>query len=167
MRHRRQRGSALVMTVIVVLVITVIGVGVINFASREVAGAYAGARRAALVSCAESARQLLLSKFHAVGLTPTAIQALNVPLDGPASSATTLAVGGHVDDPNVQVNQVVFLPDNAFGPTARVRDITNIISVTGQGGRPIRVIAHCVDHGDGTATGGRQLEIEFGVRFGL
>jgi hypothetical protein len=168
MTRSEERGSALVMTVIVVLVITVIGVGVINFASREVAGAYAGARRQALVACAESARQLLVSKFHAVGLTPTSIQALNVPLDTTStSSAKTLAVGGHVDDTSVQVNQVVFLPETAFGPTSRIRDITNIVSVTGQGGRPLRVVVHCVDHGDGTATGGRQLEIEFGVRFGL
>ncbi len=163
----RDRGSALVMTVVVVLVVTIIGVGVINFASRDVAGAYAGARRQALVACAESARQLLISKFHAVGLAPTSLQALNVPLDGQLGSAQTLAIGGHVDELNVQVSQVLLLPDTAFGPTTRVRDLTNIVSVTGQGGRPLRVVVHCVDHGDGTATGGRQLEIEFGVRFGL
>ena len=80
----RERGSALVMTVVVVMVITIIAVGVVNFASREVSGAYAGARRQALVSCADSARQLLVSKLHAVGMNPTSIQALNVPLDATA-----------------------------------------------------------------------------------
>jgi hypothetical protein len=165
-----QRGSALLMAVIVVLVITVLGVGIIRFASREVAGSTAGARHQALVACAEAGRRLLASQFHAVGVTPTSLQALNVPLDGPAGQAATFAVGGHInDDPNVnvQVNQVVFLPDNSFGPSNRVRDLTNVISLAGQGGRPLKVVVHCQDHGDGTPTSGRQLEVEFGVRFGL
>lgn len=167
---RTQRGSALVMAVIVVLVITVLGVGIIRFASREVAGSTAGARYQALVACADAGRRLLTSQFHAVGLSPTQLNALNVPLDGPAAQARTFAVGGHInDDPavNVQVNQVVFLPDNSFGPSNRVRDLSNVISLAGQGGRPLKVVVHCQDHGDGTPTSGRQLEVEFGVRFGL
>jgi hypothetical protein len=68
---------------------------------------------------------------------------------------------------NVQVNQVVFLPENSFGPSNRVRDLTNVISLAGQGGRPLKIVVHCQDHGDGTPTSGRQLEVEFGVRFGL
>ena len=63
------RGTSLVTAMIIVLVITLIGVG-ISFASREVVGSPAGARRQALVSCPESARKLLLSRFHAVGLAP-------------------------------------------------------------------------------------------------
>ncbi len=62
---------------------------------------------------------------------------------------------------------MVFLPDNAFGPSNRVRDLSNVISLAGQGGKPIKVMVHCIDHGDGTPTGGRQLEVEFGVRFGI
>jgi hypothetical protein len=173
MDPRSQRGSALVMAVIVVLVITVLGVGIIRFAAREVAGSTAGARHQALVACAEAGRRLLAGQFHAVGVTPTALQALNVPLDGPANQATMYAIGGHINDDlagagnPVQVNQVVFLPDNAFGPSNRVRDLSNVISLAGQGGRPLKVVVHCQDHGDGTATSGRQLEVEFGVRFGL
>jgi hypothetical protein len=161
MSRNPDRGSALLTAVIVVLVVTIIGVAIISFASREIAGATAGAQRQGLVSCAESARQLLLSRFHAVGLVPTALDPLNVTLDG--TSGRTAAVGGHVDQTGtaVQVSQVQFLPDNSFGPTSRTRDITNTISLIGQGGKPLRVIVHCVDGG------GRQLEVEFGVRFGL
>jgi len=167
MSRTQDRGSALVTAVVVVLIVTVIGVGIISFASREIVGATAGAQRQALVSCAESARNLLLSRFHSVGLVPTSLEALNVTLDG--TGGRTVAVGGHVDQPTstVQVSQVQFLPDNAFGPTSRTRDITNTISLIGQGGKPMRVVVHCVDRGDGTDTGGRQLEVEFGVRFGL
>jgi Tfp pilus assembly protein PilX len=170
------RGSALVTAVIVTLVVTVIAVGIINFASREVAGAAAGAQRQSLVSCAEAGRALLLSRFHAVGLQPTAFEAVNVPLDGPSTTSKVSLVGGHVDSPSnaVQVNQVVVLPANStgqFGSTAI--DLTNRLvgpagsAGSGGGGAPMRVIVHCIDHGDGTATGGRQLEVEFGVRFGL
>jgi hypothetical protein len=31
----------------------------------------------------------------------------------------------------------------------------------------VKVVVHCQDHGDGTPTSGRQLEVEFGVRYGL
>jgi type II secretory pathway pseudopilin PulG len=153
---------------VVILVVMAISVGIINYATRESAGANAGARRQALVSCAEAARQVLMSRFHALGLSPTSIEALNVPLDG--TGGTTLAVGGHIGEnpaTTVQVNQVTILPENAFGKSSSVRDITNIIPLTGQGGKPTKVIVHCVVNGDGTPTSGRQLEVEFGVRYGL
>lgn len=169
MTRTTQRGSALLMSVVVLLVITIIGVGIIRFASRETAGALAGARHQALVACADAGRKLLTSQFHAVGLAPTSLTALNVALDGTSGPVRTRAVGGHVDGAtaSVQVDQVVFLPDNAFGPSNRVRDLTNVISLAGQGGKPLRVLVHCQDGGDGTPTSGRQLEVEFGVRFGL
>jgi hypothetical protein len=146
-----QRGSALIIAVIVVLIVSVIGIGVLRFAYRETAGATAGAREQALVSCAESARQLLVSQFDALGLQP----------------ASTFAVGGHYGTAGVTVAQVSYLPDNAFGSTNRVRDLTNVIAVAGQGGRPLKVVVHCQAGGAGTPESGRQLEVEFGVRFGL
>ena len=177
--HRRaERGSALVLAIIVVLVVTVIGVGMIRIGTREMVGSIAGARRGAVVACAEAARQLLLSRFHALGMTPTSLEPLNVPVDD-AATGQVRAVGGHIgQDPGkpsaldptkteVEIAQVTQLPENAFGPTTSVRDLTNIIDRSGQGGRPLKVTVHCVDHGDGTPNGGRQLEIEFGVRFGL
>lgn len=169
MSIRSQRGSALIMSVVVVLAITVIGVGIIRFAGREVAGASAGARHEALVACAEAGRRLLASQFHAIGLTPTAIQAFNVSLDGSAGTRGTRAMGGHVDGAlsSIQLDQVVFLPDNAFGPSNRVRDLSNVISLAGQGGKPLRVLVHCQDGDTSAANTGRQLEVEFGVRFGL
>jgi len=169
MSRPSQRGSALLMSVMVVLVISIIGVGIIRFASREVAGATAGARHAALVACADAGRKVLTSQFRAVGLAPTALTALNQPLDGPAGQARTQAVGGHVGSAAsaIQVDQVVFLPDNAFGPSNRVRDLSNVISLAGQGGKPLRVLVHCQDGDLSTPASGRQLEVEFGVRFGL
>jgi hypothetical protein len=167
MKPNTRRGSALLLTVIIITIVTIIGVGVINYASRALAGAQAGVHEQALVSCAEAARQLLQSKFHALGVNPSSIQAINIPLDGPATSARTFAVGGHIDTQDITVDQVVTLPAVSTGPATLSRDLTNVVPLTGQGGKPLKVVVHCVDHGDGTPTGGRQLEVEFGIKFGL
>ncbi len=166
-----QHGSGLLLAMIVVLVITVVAVGTIRFAARELAGAYAARQQDALVACAEAGRQLLLSQFRSVGVAPTELQALNVGLDSP-TGGSTFAVGGHIDTSGVQVQQVTLLPPGSFGTTTRTqRDITNVL-FPGQaqlGGTPYRILVHCVDHAANRSdpTSGRQLEIEFGVRFGL
>jgi type II secretory pathway pseudopilin PulG len=164
MPARNQRGSALVMSVIVVLVIAIIGVAVVRFASREVAGATASRKTQALVACADAGRQVLLSQFKALGLSPVSLTALNLPLD-----ANTNVVGGHYGELGVQVTQVVNLPGTAFGPDpGTVQDISNRVMVTGGGGKPLKVIVHCQQGGiGGDPATGRQLEVEFGVRFGI
>jgi hypothetical protein len=172
-----QRGSALIIAVIVVLIVSVIGIGILRFAFRETAGATAGAREQALVACAESARQLLVSQFSAFGTPITSLTALNVPLDTTGAGAMTYAVGGHYGEggavtsgTGVTVTQVTYLPANAFGlaNNSGVRDITNVIrGSSSQGGAPTKVVVHCQTAGDGTPASGRQLEVEFGVRFGL
>jgi hypothetical protein len=164
-----QRGSALIIAVIVVLIVSVIGIGILRFAFRESAGATAGAREQALVSCADSARQLLISQFNALGLQPTSITALNVPLDTTGANSRVQAVGGHYDTSvtGVSVAQVTYLPESSFGASNRVRDLTNVIALAGQGGRPLKVVVHCQAGDTTSATSGRQLEVEFGVRFGL
>lgn len=156
-----ERGSALLTAVIAVLVITVIGIGMVRFAGREVVGAYAGAREQSMIACAEAARVQLLARFHALGFRPSQVQALNVPL-GTTGQGGQSAVGGHYDTPpgSITIDQVTYLPDAAFGPSSAVRNLSNMSSLIGQGGRPMKVIVHCQD-------GPRQLEVEFGIRFGL
>ncbi len=164
--NRADRGSALVLTMIVLVVVTMLAVAMIRFSARELAGATSARQNDALVSCAEAGRQLILSQFRASSVSPTSLVALNVPLGG--SSGLTRAVGGHVDS-NVQIDQVTVLPSATFGVQQNVvRDLTNIITGAAQlGGTPYRIIVHCQDHGDGTLTSGRQLEVEFGLRYGL
>jgi hypothetical protein len=171
MKILTQRGSGLLLAMIVVLVLTVVAVGVIRFSSRELAGAYAGRQEDSLVACAEAGRQLLLSQFRGLGVAPTSLQALNVGLDNPASGSTR-AVGGHVDTSGVQIQQVALLPPGSFGvETKNQRDLTNIVfpGRAALGGKPYRILVHCVDHATNPSdpTSGRQLEVEFGVRFGI
>jgi len=166
-----QRGSALLTAVVVVLVITVIGVGIVRFSARELAGAIATAQEQALVACAEAARQKLVAQFHALGFKPTSLEALSgTALGSTTGSGSTYAVGGHYDADygtdtgkvQIVVDQVSYLSDKAFGPTTSVQDLTNSVPLIGQGGKPVRVVVHCVD-----GASGRQLEMEFGIRFGL
>lgn len=163
---RRQRGMALITAVVVTLVVAVISVGVIRFASLEVAGAAAGARREALVACAEAGRQLLVSQFRRLGQT-LSVDALDLPLDAAAPPNRTRVVGGHVyQAANIQVSQITTLPATSVGPSRNVSDESNRLP-SSFGGKPTRVIVHCIDGGDGTATGGRQLEVEFTANMGI
>jgi len=176
--HHHQRGAALVLAIVAVLIVTVIGVGSLRIGTREVASATSGARRQALVACADAARQLLVSQMHVLGLAPTELGSLDLPLDGTASGRERV-VGGHInEDPGaasaadpaktqVQITQLVPLPENAFGPVTSVRSNENRVPGPTRGAKPFKVVAHCIDGYDGTPTGGRQLEVEFGVRFGL
>jgi hypothetical protein len=153
-------GSALLTAVIMVLVITVIGVGIIRFAGRESIGATASAKEQALVACAEAARLQLLSKIRALGFDPTQLSALNATL-GTTGTGSMTALGGHYDTPNtgIVLEQVNFLPAIAAGPQVQVVNQASKSS-NHHGPQPVKVIARCSDHG-------RQLEVEFGVLFGL
>jgi hypothetical protein len=147
----------------VVLVVAIIGVAVIRFASREVAGATSVRQHQALVACAEAGRQVILSQFKALGNAPVSLAPLGLSLD-----ASNTVVGGHFDTSGVQVSQVTYLPESSFGPDRGVvQDITNRIVGTGGGGRPVKVVVHCQQGGTGAANTGRQLEVEFGLRFGI
>lgn len=174
MNPRPQHGSGILLAMIVVFVVALIVAGVLRYTSRELAGATAGRQHDALVACAEGGRQLLMSQFRAIGIPPTQLQALNVPLDA-TTGGSTAAVGGHIDSTTVQIEQVTVLPMGSFGSERRnTRDITNIAfpNLSPLGGTPYRLVVHCVDHGakdpsTGVYKDGRQLEVEFGVRFGL
>jgi hypothetical protein len=154
MRRHGERGSALLISLVLVLVLSVIAVGLVRFAGVEVAGAQATRKHEAVVACAEAGRQLLLSRFHALGLQPLQLEALDVDLD--AAGDTTVRAG-HVDGLGAQV----VLSDPREGRSAPLGDITNVIpSPVAGGGVPYRTTVTCDDHG-------RRIEVEFGVRFGL
>ena len=165
---RNERGSALLMSMIVVLVIAAIGVAVIRFSSRELAGAVAGRKEAAVASCAEAARALLMSQWKLLGASGVNVQPLNVTLD---AASQTQAQGGHYgDDPSDSAHwnstaetwiknvQVIRLDPLTVGSSYQVNDITNRIGDTVQN---YSVVVHC------TQADGRQAEVEFAVQYGL
>lgn len=177
MKRRIERGSALVVSVVVVLIVSMLSVGLIRLATLETAGATAGAKREALSQCAEAAAHLLLSKFHVLGVTPTEINALNAPLDG--TSGVVWAVGGHLDSvtsgvADVSIAQVTPMAAKATGPAKTQADDSNTIHGTatlgGQGGGAgggVRAVVHCqMNPTPGDPASGRQLEVELGIVFG-
>ena len=159
MTHRSPRGSALLFTLLVTLAMLTIAVASIRFSALELSAATAGRRQQQLVSCAEAGRTLLLSKFKLLGAPVTEIATLDVALDD-----RTLLKAGHYDEVNVV--QVSPLPAWSAGPT-KPSTANWRIQTDALGGTPYKVVVHCQVAGDGTPTSGRQLEVEFGIRFGL
>ncbi len=167
-RHQhQQRGNALVMSIIVVLVITVAGVGIIRFVSREMAGAHAGRKEAAIEACAEAARAMLMSRWKVLGTV--GIPPVDETLE---PSGPTKIKGGHYgDEPTPYYNeltqtwiknvQVMPLNPRTLGNAFQADDITNRI---GEAALPYRVVVHCVQ---GTDVNAREVEVEFGLRYGL
>jgi hypothetical protein len=165
-----ERGSTLVIAVIVVLIMAVIGVGLVRFTQRETAGALAGQRTDAVAACAAAAQKLLLSRFHLLGVQPTDLTVLDVRLDG--ASGTLRAIGGHIgadpSQPVTTIRQVETMPAGGMVRQGVMSDATNFSSSMGrEGGQPLKVTVHCQAGDLSSATSGRQLEIEFGVNFGL
>ncbi len=156
------------MAVIVVLVVTVAAVAVVNFASRDVAGSIAQRKEAAVTSCVEAGRSLLMSQWKLLGAHGVTVQPLNVLLDGASQSRVQ---GGHYgDDPSDSAHwnsgtqtwinnvQVIRLDPLTVGSSYRVSDLTNRV---GDAIQAYRVVVHC------TQADGRQAEVEFAVQYGL
>src|SRR3990172_168282 len=87
-----ERGNVLLMSVIVILAITVIGLAVVRYSSREVSAAIAGRKEAAVTACAEAARSLLMSQWKLLSAHGTSVAPLNVTLD---TASQTQIQGGH------------------------------------------------------------------------
>jgi type II secretory pathway pseudopilin PulG len=174
--RRNERGNALLMAVIVVLIITVFGLGVIRFASREVSGSVAGRREAAVEACAEAARALLMSQWKLMGTHDVGVAPLKIILE---NVYPTVVAGGHYgQDPTsstywtggstptwIQNVQVIPLNPLTVGSKYQSNDLTNRIA---DSVAPFRVVVHCVQ-GDPNSNppASRELELEFGVEYGL
>lgn len=167
MRLSNQRGSALILAIVVVLVGTVIGVAMMRFGAREVAGAGAAYRTELLRTCADMGRQVIAARFRPISSKPETIGALDEKLGG--GSQVTLLGGHYGSDPaKVQIEQVTVLPEAAFGPNPSGEgSLGNRTSTTPPGGQPLKVVVRCKVGGDDAPDSGRQLEVEFGLRFGI
>ncbi len=154
--RKAPRGSALLVVVIVLIVLSVLGVGMLRYGYREVVGATSASREQALVACTQAARQLLASRLSVLGQDPTLTAPLEVDL-----GARLRTAAGHYGDTNVAVSQIRALPPTTVGPVVAARDITNVIARTPITKQPYKAAVRCV-HANGT-----ELELEVGFRFGL
>lgn len=159
--HRRSRhaarGSALLLAIIIVAVLGIIGLAIVQRASSEGDAVAAKKLHDGSITCADAARDLLMSQFRAYGTSPVDMK-LNASL-GDRTMAT-----GHYD--NLNVTSVELVPDakqGTFGATDRAN---RILGEGAMGGQVYRMTVMCSSP---SPTGGvaRQSEVEYLVRFGL
>ena len=156
--RERPRGSALLTTMILLAVLMVIGIAAVSLSSQERANASAKARLDFATACANAAQAKIWSELadSGLGYLGTAVQISPVTLpDG------TVLTSGHYDADAgaVTVTNSVFAADcNGANPLAE-RDFTNTVVARTAGGRCYAIQARCID------PSGRQMEVEFGLRF--
>jgi hypothetical protein len=158
-RQRFQpRGSALLLVVIILGILAMVGLGIVSRASHEGDAVAAKRQYDKSVSCADAARDMLMGKFSAYGISPTELT-LNSRVED-----KTLA-SGHYD--NLAVKSVVATAGSSAQSTFGVSDVSNKIIRAGLGGQLYRMTVVC--SGPASVPGGalRQNEVEFLVRFGL
>jgi len=152
--HRQDRGSALVIAMILMVVLAVVGLAIVKRTTAEVDAVASKRHWDRSMTCAEGARQMLLSQFRAYG-----VQLQNLQLSktiGDQSYNT-----GHYDSFNVTtVGEAGGTPGGAVGSDAANR-ITKRSG--GLGGKGYRLNVVCRD--DAAPT--HQQEVEFLVNFGF
>jgi hypothetical protein len=152
-RTTKHRGSALIVAIILVAVMAVVGLALITRTSNEIDAVSAKRHYDVAVSCADGARQMLMSTFRTFGLPPTSLT-LDKTVD------TKRLASGHYDTFAVQS---VVAATGAASTLAGVYDIVNRTRGAQLGGQMYRMTVVCTDSASAT----RQSEVEFLVRFGL
>jgi Tfp pilus assembly protein PilX len=156
MAPKPNRGGALLNVLIVVGVLSIIGLAFLQRSGDD--GAASAAQRAATraSTCADAARELLLSQFRAYGTTPTQLT-LNTSINDQG------VFSGHYNQFAIKsVTAVSGVGSTGMG----VSDMSNRIARVGMGGQVYRMAVVCSSNKPGQ-TGTHQSEVEYLVRFGL
>jgi hypothetical protein len=152
--RQHDRGSALIVALILMMVLTVVGIALVNRTTREVDAVASKRHWDRAMSCAEGARQMLLSQFRAYGVNLTNLQLQKQVGDQQYAS-------GHYDSFNVtSVEEAGGTPGGGVGGNA-ANSITRRSG--GLGGKGYRLTVVCRDEGEAT----HQQEVEFLVNFGF
>ena len=168
--RRAQRGSVLLLAIILVVVLGLLASAAISFSRSELGAARTLRTGDELAACADVGRQYLLSKFRLFNMSPQSMS-VTTPSNAATGSGCTpgsFAVGqrcvmsGHIGD-NTTVVQAVRATATGDRSSKNARDLTNSGAGAGSlGGADYQVVVHCLD----TDTK-RETEVEFVVRFGL
>src|SRR6266446_4462201 len=73
-QQRHDRGSALIVSMILMIVLAVVGIALVNRTTREVDAVASKRHWDRSMSCAEGAREMLLSQFRAYGVNLVNLQ---------------------------------------------------------------------------------------------
>jgi hypothetical protein len=156
---RHERGSALIIAMILMVVLAVVGLAVVKRTTAEVDAVASKRHWDRAMSCAEGARQMLLSQFRAYGVQLANLQLSKTVGDQKYSS-------GHYDNFNVtSVSEAGGTPGGVVGSDAANR-ITRRSG--GLGGKGYRFTVVCSDTATiPTGQSTHQQEVEFLVNFGF
>lgn len=151
--RRHPRGAALVVTVVLVAAVTLFAVALVRRTQVSSEGASAVRHRFAASSCAEGAREMLLSRFRTFNVDVSELT-LDTTVAGRRYSS------GHFDE--FDVRSVTPLAGSNAIVQNHTMGVANRAVRVGLGGAPYRIVVVC-----GDSAGQRQTEVEFLVRFGL
>ena len=140
--RKHDKGSALIIAMILMIVLAVVGLAIVNRTTYEVDAVASKRHYDRAVACAEGARQMLLSQFRAYGVNLSSLQLQKTVGDQTYAS-------GHYDSFNITT----------------VGDAANRITKRsgGLGGKGYRFSVVCSD----SAAPTHQMEVEFLVNFGF
>lgn len=151
---RTERGSTLIVTVVLLAVLTIVAAGLVQRSETALESVNAVRHYDSSVSCADGARELLLSQFRAFNVDPASLS-----LD--TTIGNRRLVSGHYDQFGVKSVR----PLAGAGAIAQnsVMGMANKSAAVSLGGAPYVFTVVCTD-----STGvGRQTEVEFLIRFGI
>jgi hypothetical protein len=150
-RHR-ERGSILLVTLIIALALLALGIGVLGFGQHERAGGDSLRRREQLASCALAVRQYLGSQLR----FPSAPRVTNLDFTIPGGTTSIRLQGGHYGAVSVSS----FALNGTGGVYTRAQELSNNIAGA-SGSTTLTGGATCTD------ADGNQYEVEFTFGFGL
>ncbi len=152
--QRHDRGSALIVAMILMVVLAVVGLAIVKRTSAEVDAVASKRHYDRAMTCAEGARQMLLSQFRAYG-----VQLANLSLSRIIGDQQYTS--GHYD--NFSVSSVTEAGGTAGGIVGS--DAANRITKRsgGLGGKGYHFTVVCRDNGVST----HQQEVEYLVNFGF
>ncbi|TMA28707.1 MAG: hypothetical protein E6J78_04630 [Deltaproteobacteria bacterium] len=152
--RKHDKGSALIIAMILMIVLAVVGLAIVNRTTYEVDAVASKRHYDRAVACAEGARQMLLSQFRAYGVNLSSLQLQKTVGDQTYAS-------GHYDSFNITtVGEAPGTPGGIVGSDAANR-ITKRSG--GLGGKGYRFSVVCSD----SAAPTHQMEVEFLVNFGF
>ena len=152
-RRASDRGSALLIAIVLVAVMAIVGLALVNRTTTEIDAIGSKRHYDVAIACADGARQMLMSSFRTFGTTPASLT-----LDKTVGDKRLTT--GHYD--TFALQSVVATTGSAAGAVGAT-DIVNRTSRTRLGGQVYRMTVVCTD----STAASRQSEVEFVVRFGL
>ncbi len=160
-RRSRERGSTLLLTVILIAVLTALGAAAVSLASRERENAASQAKYQKLIECASAAQSMIWAQLarHGTNYLGSSLPVGQITLPDGTQLAAPIHYG---QDAGSTTASVAYTIQNGGGGQGQVDvDCSNRICGQANSGNPVMIVARCTD------PLGRQYEVEMSFAFAL